>query len=133
LLAAKMKQHNARVWLVNTGWSGGGQGGVPGGAGSGKRIKLAATRAILDAIHAGTLADAPTKKDPVFGFDVVTACPGVSPEILWPRDTWSDPGTRGAGGAYDAAAKKLAGLFVNNFKQYEAGAGADVRAAGPRA
>jgi phosphoenolpyruvate carboxykinase (ATP) len=120
LLAAKMKQHGSRVWLVNTGWSGGPHG-------VGKRIKLAATRAILDAIHAGTLADTPTKKDPVFGFDVVTACPGVSPEILWPRDTWADKA------AYDAAARKLAGLFVDNFKKYEAGAGADVRAAGPAA
>src|SRR5689334_6512365 len=95
LLAGKMRQHKARVWLVNTGWSGGGHG-------VGKRIKLAHTRALLDAIHTGALAAAATKRDPVFGFDVVTACPGVSPEILWPRDTWADKA------AYDAAAKKLA-------------------------
>ncbi|HEX4591194.1 MAG TPA: phosphoenolpyruvate carboxykinase (ATP), partial [Gemmataceae bacterium] len=118
LLAAKMKQHKVRVWLVNTGWSGGGHG-------AGKRIKLANTRAILDAIHAGTLAESGTRRDPIFGFEVVTACPGVSPEILWPRDTWGD------GSAYDAAAKKLAGLFVDNFKKYESGAGAEVRAASP--
>ena len=68
LLAAKMKQHNARVWLVNTGWSGGAHG-------VGKRIKLAHTRAIVDAIHNGSLAGGRTRRDPVFGFEVVTACP----------------------------------------------------------
>jgi phosphoenolpyruvate carboxykinase (ATP) len=118
LLAAKIRQHKSRVWLVNTGWSGGGHG-------VGKRIKLAHTRAILDAIHGGALAGVETRQVPVFGFAVPTACPGVPPEILWPRDTWAD------GAAYDAAAKKLAGLFVANFKLYEAGAGAVVRAAAP--
>jgi phosphoenolpyruvate carboxykinase (ATP) len=120
LLAAKMKEHNARVWLINTGWSGGGHG-------TGKRIKLAYTRSILDAIHAGTLAGAPKKRDPVFGFDVVTACPGAPSEILWPRDTWADKT------AYDTAAKKLAHLFVENFKKYESGARPEVRAASPSA
>jgi phosphoenolpyruvate carboxykinase (ATP) len=118
LLAAKMKQHGARVWLINTGWSGGGYG-------AGKRIKLAHTRAILDAIHGGALAEAKTRRDPVFGFDVVTECPGVPAEILWPRDTWVDKA------AYDDAAGKLARLFVDNFKKYEGGASADVRAASP--
>jgi phosphoenolpyruvate carboxykinase (ATP) len=118
LLAAKMKQQGARVWLVNTGWSGGAYG-------VGKRIKLADTRAIVDAIHAGALAGAKTKRDALFGFQVVTACPGVPPEILWPRDTWTDKA------AYDAAAKKLARLFIDNFKKYENGAGAEVRAASP--
>src|SRR4029077_2801957 len=65
LLADKMKKHQARVWLINTGWSGGPYG-------VGKRIKPAHTRAILDAIHGGALAKAKTKRDPVFGFDVVT-------------------------------------------------------------
>ena len=69
LLAAKMKQHNARVWLVNTGWSGGAYG-------VGKRIKLTHTRAIIDAIHTGALANATTERDPVFGFDVVDRVPG---------------------------------------------------------
>lgn len=120
LLAAKMRQHKARVWLINTGWSGGGHG-------VGKRIKLAHTRAILDAIHSGALADAKTKRDPVFGFDVVTAAPGAPSEIMWPRDTWADRA------AYDGAAKKLAKLFIDNFKQYESGASAEVRAASPTA
>jgi phosphoenolpyruvate carboxykinase (ATP) len=118
LLAAKMRQHNARVWLVNTGWSG-------GGSGVGKRIKLAYTRAIVDAIHRGALASAKTRRDPVFGFEVVTQCPGVPAEILWPRDAWADPT------AYEASAKKLAGLFIENFEKYETGVDAEVRAASP--
>jgi phosphoenolpyruvate carboxykinase (ATP) len=67
------------------------------------------------------------QRDPVFGFEVVTACPGVPSDILWPRDTWAD------GAAYDAAARKLAGLFLDNFKKYESGASAEVRAASPSA
>lgn len=118
LLAAKMKQHGARVWLVNTGWSGGAYG-------SGARMKLSITRAIIDAIHAGTLAEAPGARDAIFGFDVVTSCPNVPPEILVPRATWPDKA------AYDATARKLAGLFQANFKTYEAGVDAEVRRAGP--
>jgi phosphoenolpyruvate carboxykinase (ATP) len=118
LLAAKMKQHRARVWLVNTGW-GGGPHGV------GRRISLTHTRAIIDAIHNGELATAKTARDPVFGFDVVTECPGVPKEILVPRGAWADPA------AYDAAAKALAGLFRENFRKYESGASAEIKAAGP--
>jgi phosphoenolpyruvate carboxykinase (ATP) len=77
LLAAKIKQHGTRVWLVNTGRSGGAYG-------TGKRIKLANTRAIIDAIHSGALVTAKTQRDPVFGFDVVTECPNVPAEILIP-------------------------------------------------
>jgi phosphoenolpyruvate carboxykinase (ATP) len=117
LLAEKMKKHNARVWLVNTGWSG-------GAFGIGKRIKLAYTRAIVNAIHSGALANAKTQKDPVFGFDVIMECPGVPSEILDPRNTWTDKA------AYDAAAKKLAKLFHDNFKAYESGVSPEVRAAG---
>jgi len=118
LLAAKMRQHNARVWLVNTGWSGGGHG-------VGKRIKLAHTRGIIDAIHSGALASAQTKRDPVFGFAVVAECPNVPAEILIPRNVWADQA------AFDATAKKLAGLFIKNFATYEAGVSAEVKAAGP--
>jgi phosphoenolpyruvate carboxykinase (ATP) len=118
LLAEKIKRHAARVWLVNTGWSGGAYG-------VGKRISLKNTRAIIDAIHGGALAGAKTERDPVFGFDVVTQCPGVSPEMLRPRDSWGDPA------AYDATAKKLAGLFNKNFETYVGRASADVKAAAP--
>jgi phosphoenolpyruvate carboxykinase (ATP) len=120
LLAAKMKEHDARVWLVNTGWAGGAYG-------VGRRISLRNTRAIIDAIHGGALTRATTRRDPVFGFDVLTECPGVPDEILIPRNTWSDKA------AYDATAAKLAGLFRENFKTYEAGVSAEVRAAGPAA
>jgi phosphoenolpyruvate carboxykinase (ATP) len=113
-----MKNHQANVWLVNTGWSGGGYG-------TGSRMKLSVTRRIIDAIHSGELAKAPTKKDETFGFDVVTECPEVPSNILIPKNTWKD------GAAYDAAAQKLAKLFVNNFKTYEGGVSAEVRAASP--
>jgi phosphoenolpyruvate carboxykinase (ATP) len=119
LLASKMKQHNTRVWLVNTGWGG-------GGPGVGNRISLKHTRAIVDAIHEGTLAKSETVRDPVFSFDVVTECPGVPSSILVPRNAWSDPA------AYDAAAKKLANLFRENFKIYESGVGPEIKAAGPQ-
>jgi phosphoenolpyruvate carboxykinase (ATP) len=113
-----MKKHNARVWLVNTGWSGGAYG-------TGKRISLKHTRAIIDAIHSGALIKAKTQRDPVFGFDVVTECPNLPADILVPRNAWADQTS------YDATAKKLAGLFRENFKSYEAGASSEVKAAGP--
>jgi phosphoenolpyruvate carboxykinase (ATP) len=119
LLSAKMKQHNARVWLVNTGWSGGAHG-------TGQRIKLGYTRAILDAIHDGSLARSATRRDPVFGFDVPDQCAALPPEMLTPRNTWMDKT------AYDTAAKKLAALFRDNFKAYEAGVNSEVAAAGPK-
>ena len=118
LFTAKMKQHQARVWLVNTGWSGGAHG-------TGKRISLKHTRAIIDAIHGGELAKAKSQRDATFGFDGITECPNVPSEILAPRNAWADKA------AYDTAAKKLAGLFKDNFKTYEAGASAEVKAAGP--
>ena len=119
LLAEKMRQHRTSAWLVNTGWSG-------GSFGTGSRIKLKHTRAIIDAIHAGTLNEAPTRADPVFGFDAVTRVPNVPDEILIPRDTWDN------GAAYDTTASKLAALFVENFKQFADGVSQSVRDAGPR-
>jgi phosphoenolpyruvate carboxykinase (ATP) len=119
LLASKMKQHGVNVWLVNTGWSGGSYG-------QGSRIKLKYTRAIIDAIHSGALTSATTKIDSTFGFEVVVQCPNVPNEILMPEETWSDPA------AYRATAKKLAGLFVKNFANYESGVSEAVRAAAPK-
>jgi phosphoenolpyruvate carboxykinase (ATP) len=104
---------------VNTGWGGGGHG-------VGKRISLKNTRAIIDAIHDGSLAKTKTQKDPVFGFDNVTEVPGVPSEILIPRNAWVDKSV------YDATAKKLATLFNKNFETYAAGASAEVKAAAPR-
>jgi phosphoenolpyruvate carboxykinase (ATP) len=118
MLAEKMREHGANVWLVNTGWSGGSYG-------TGARMKLAYTRAIVDAIHSRSLAEAPTEVDPIFGLRFVTEVPGVPSEILTARNTWADKA------AYDATARKLAGLFNENFKQYESIAGQEVRAASP--
>jgi len=118
LLADKMKRHDTNVWLVNTGWTGGGYG-------VGSRIKLKYTRAMIDAIHEGKLADAPTQPDPIFGFAVVTQCPDVPDELLVPRQTWDDAE------AFDEAARKLAKLFVDNFKKYEDGVSDAVVAVGP--
>lgn len=119
LLAEKMEQHGATAWLVNTGWSGG-----PYGVGS--RIKLKYTRAIIDAIHNGSLDEVATTIDPLFGLAVPTHCPGVPSEILVPRNTWADTD------AYDAQAEKLAQLFIQNFAQYKAGSSEAINAAGPR-
>jgi phosphoenolpyruvate carboxykinase (ATP) len=118
LLAEKMRKHKSRVWLVNTGWGGGAYG-------TGKRISLRNTRAIIDAIHSGALTKSKTERDPVFGFDIVIECPGVPSEILGPRESWADKA------AYDAAAKKLATLFNKNFETYAPGASAEVKAAAP--
>ncbi len=118
LLAEKMRTHHVNAWLINTGWSGGGYG-------VGARIKLKYTREIVDAIHDGTLAKAPTVVDPVFGFNVVTECTGVENEMLIPEQTWEDKS------AYAASAAKLANLFAENFKAYEKGVSKSVREAGP--
>src|SRR5260370_15825812 len=83
LLAAKMKQHGTRVWLVNTGWSGGAYS-------TGKRIKLAPNRATIDSIHRGAPATTASGSGPLFGLDVVTQCPHVPSEILIPRNLSSD-------------------------------------------
>jgi phosphoenolpyruvate carboxykinase (ATP) len=120
LLAEKMRKHNARVWLINTGWSGGAYG-------TGKRMPLKLTRAIVDAIHSCAVTNPKVERDPIFGFDVVTEVPGVPRNILRPRDTWADKS------AYDATARKLAGLFNENFKTYASGVTEEVRVAAPAA
>jgi phosphoenolpyruvate carboxykinase (ATP) len=119
LLAAKLKQHQANVWLVNTGWSGGSYA-------SGERMKLKITRAIVDAIHSGALTNIKGHPDSVFGLEIPASCPGVPNEILTPRNTWQDPA------AYDAKARHLAELFRDNFQKYSADAKPEVLAAGPR-
>jgi phosphoenolpyruvate carboxykinase (ATP) len=118
LLAEKLERHASQAWLVNTGWTGGGYG-------QGRRIDLAVTRRIIDAIHSGQLAGAPVVRDPVFGLDAVTRVPGVGPGVLEPWRAWSDEA------AWTAAARRLAALFRENFATYAAQAGADVLAAGP--
>ena len=99
LLRQRIETHKSKVWLVNTGWSGGAYG-------TGKRMNLAYTRSIVDAIHSGALAGAPVVEDALFGCAVVTRCPNVPDNILIPRQTWARPGD------YDATAKKRATLFT---------------------
>jgi phosphoenolpyruvate carboxykinase (ATP) len=118
LLADKLLAHQTEAWLINTGWTGGAYG-------SGSRIRLSHTRAIIDAIHSGQLAKAQFAAEPVFGLSIPTSCPGVPSEILNPRNTW----TKSA--SYDATALHLAKLFRSNFQQYADQATAEVRAAGP--
>ncbi|MEY4830930.1 MAG: hypothetical protein RLZZ562_2726 [Planctomycetota bacterium] len=119
LLAAQIQAHGSQAWLVNTGWSGGGYG-------TGKRMSLRYTRAILDAIHDGSLAKAQTAVDPVFGLVVPTSCANVPSEILNPKNTWADKA------AYDQKAKHLASLFVKNFEKYADRCSDKIRAAAPR-
>ncbi len=118
MLGERLREHGAEVWLVNTGWSGGGYG-------VGRRMELAQTRAMVHAALDGRLADTEFERDPVFGLAVPAAVPGVPSDVLRPRNTWSD------GDAYDAAAGQLAEMFRENFEQFEAQVSADVRRAGP--
>jgi len=119
LLGERLREHGSAVWLVNTGWSGGAYG-------TGSRMKLAHTRAMVHAALGGRLAGAAFEADPVFGLRVPTAVPGVPSGVLRPRDTWAD------GAAYDAAAARLAKMFADNFTRFEGQVSAEVRAAGPR-
>ncbi len=119
MLGEKLAKHHAQVWLVNTGWSGG-----PYGIGS--RMKIAYTRTMVRAALNGDLDKVPTQIDPIFGLPMPMACPGVPPEVLNPRNTWTDKD------AYDKKAKELAALFVKNFEQFKAQAKPEVIAAGPK-
>ncbi len=119
LLAEKIRQHGTDVWLVNTGWSGGPYG-------VGKRMIIAHTRAIIDAIHNGTLRDAPTVTDPVFGLAIPQRCGEIPAAVLNPAESWADRA------AYDDMAARLADLFATNFTKYADQASDEVLAAGPK-
>ena len=116
LLQAKIAKHGATCWLVNTGWTGGAYG-------TGKRMPIKATRALLTAALDGTLAGGAFRRDPNFGFEVPVAVPGVDATLLNPRMTWEDAA------AYDRQAAKLVGMFADNFGQYVPFIGDDVKAA----
>jgi len=116
LLQKKIAEHGAACWLVNTGWTG-------GAFGTGRRMPIRATRALLTAALNGSLAKVEFRKDPNFGFDVPVACEGVDTGLLDPRGTWADAA------AYDAQAKKLVQMFSENFAQYVPYIDADVKAA----
>lgn len=115
-LVKKMEEHGAEAYLVNTGWNG-----------SGKRISIKDTRGIINAILDGSIEKAETKVIPVFNLEVPTALPGVDSGILDPKDTYSD------GAEWDAKAKELAGLFIDNFVKYtDNEEGKSLVAAGPQ-
>jgi len=119
LLGEKMKKHQVRVWLVNTGWSGGAYG-------EGKRMKLSYTRALISAALEGTLESCEYYEHPVFGLSIPDSCPGVPSEILNPVNTWPDKNN------YDRKANELARAFVENFKQFEDFASAEIRQSLPK-
>src|SRR5215469_8608596 len=118
LLRDLIADHGADCWLVNTGWTG-------GAFGTGQRMPIKATRALLNAALDGSLATVEMRVDPHFKFRVPVAVPGVDTKILNPRDTWADKT------AYDAQAKKLVEMFRANFKKFEAHVGPDVLQAAP--
>jgi phosphoenolpyruvate carboxykinase (ATP) len=118
MLGQRLRQHNAQCWLVNTGWIG-------GAFGTGRRMSLQHTRAMVDAALDGRLAKMEFVSEPAFGLNIPLACPGVPPELLNPRNAWEDKN------AYDTQAALLAGKFEANFVKFDAPA--EVRAAGPRA
>lgn len=105
LLKDKLEKHKAQAWIVNSGWSGGPYG-------VGKRMSINTTRNCVNAIIDGTIKDATWTTDPVFGWDLPESIPGVDSSVLIPRNTWPDPKE------YDEAEKKLANMYVENFKKY---------------
>lgn len=105
LLKQKIERHDAKVWLVNTGWTGGPYG-------VGERMKLRYTRAMLHAAFEGYLDEVPYDIDPIFGLHIPTSCPEVPAELLSPRSTWSDPD------AYDKQANELKAMFNANFAKF---------------
>jgi phosphoenolpyruvate carboxykinase (ATP) len=119
MLGQKIATHGSAVWLVNTGWTGG-----PYGVGS--RMKIAYTRAMITAALSGQLANVAYTKHPVFNIDVPRSCPGVPESVLDPRSTWPDPAK------YDEQARKLAQMFVDNFKTFEKDVAPSVKDAGPK-
>jgi phosphoenolpyruvate carboxykinase (ATP) len=119
MLGKLIDQHGSQVWLVNTGWTG-------GAAGTGKRMKLAYTRAMVNSLLRGDLAKAKTAVDENFGLHVPQEVSGVPSEVFRPRDTWPDKA------AYDTQAKKLAGMFRENFKKFESLVSDAVKGAGPK-
>lgn len=105
LFGQRISTYNVKVWLVNTGWTGGPYG-------VGHRMSIKHTRALLTAVLKGELDNVAMNPDPIFGFLIPDVCPGVPKDILKPRNTWND------NSAYDAQAQKLAWMFLDNFQQF---------------
>ena len=117
LLAKRLDEHGAKVWLVNTGWTGGPYG-------EGERMPIEATRALLRAAISGELEGVEYRTDELFGFEVPVEVPDVDSKLLDPRSTWRDPE------AYDAKAHELAAMFRDNFTKFDADD--NIVAGGPR-
>ncbi|MGV3541034.1 MAG: phosphoenolpyruvate carboxykinase (ATP) [Rufibacter sp.] len=118
MLGKKMTENNVNVWLVNTGWTGGAYG-------TGSRMKLAYTRAMITAALNGELENVHFVKHPIFGVDMPASCPNVPADILNPRNTWADKE------AYDHKANELAKAFVRNFHKYADYANDEIIAGAP--
>jgi phosphoenolpyruvate carboxykinase (ATP) len=120
MLGERIARHSARVWLVNTGWTG-------GPAGVGRRMQIAYTRAMITAALTGQLDHVEYRRHPIFNLDMPATCPGVPDSVLQPRSTWLDAVR------YDEQARKLATMFVENFKTFEKDVAPAVTGAGPKA
>ncbi|MBI4476780.1 MAG: phosphoenolpyruvate carboxykinase (ATP) [Acidobacteria bacterium] len=118
-LGERIARHRSKAWLVNTGWTGG-----PFGVGG--RMKIAYTRAMINAALNGDLDAVRYERDPIFNVDIPLSCPNVPADVMKPRNTWTDKT------AYDLQAAKLARMFVENFKAFESAVSEEVREAGPR-
>ena len=118
LLSTKIRDNEAKCWLINTGW-------VAGGYGESSRIKIKWTRALLNAALKGDLDDVVFVKDRRFGFSVPTTCEGVPDSILQPRETWNDKKK------FDNVADLLARMFIENFEQYKEGVSEEVMSSSP--
>jgi phosphoenolpyruvate carboxykinase (ATP) len=118
MLIDRLAEHDVTVWLVNTGWTG-------GPFGTGERMNIGHTRAMVRAALDGRLADVPMRRDPVFRVDVPTSCPDVPSSVLDPRSTWADAE------AYDDTANRLAAMFAANFEAYADGTAPAIGDAGP--
>ena len=118
MLGKKMKENQVNVWLVNTGWTGGAYG-------TGSRMKLSYTRAMITAALNGALASVEFEQHPIFGLQMPTTCPNVPSEILNPRNTWNSAAD------YDKKANELAQKFIKNFEQYAEGVSPEILAAAP--
>ncbi|MCD2422827.1 phosphoenolpyruvate carboxykinase (ATP) [Niabella pedocola] len=119
MLGDRIAQHGVKVWMVNTGWTGGAYG-------TGSRMKLADSRALIRAALNGSLDNVIYHKEPVFGLMIPGTCPGVDSNILNPRQTWAQPEV------YDAQARDLASQFIRNFENMASVVAAEVTAAGPK-
>jgi phosphoenolpyruvate carboxykinase (ATP) len=120
MLGEKMQEHKVNVWMINTGWTGGPYG-------TGNRMKLKYTRAMITAALEGNLNNIEFENDPIFGFAIPIECPDVPTEVLNPINTWADKT------AFKEKSKYLAGLFVKNFEKYADGVTEEVLAAAPKA